>query len=115
MNRKFATEFLMKQFWDAHTGEHKKTFIWDTISSLAFSPDGKTLASGGVFSRQNSITPISLWDVKTRKKETFMGHTEWINGVLFSPDGETLASVSRDETILLWALVPLTNTANEKE
>ena len=104
------------RFWDAHTAEHKKTLIWDTISCLAFSSDGKMIASGGVFSRQNSITPISLWDVKTgRKKKTFMGHTEWICGVLFSPDGKTLASGSRDGTILLWDLIPFTNAASEEE
>ena len=80
------------------------------------SSDGKTLASGGVFSRQNSITPISLWDVKTgEQKKAFMGHTEWINGVLFSPDGETLASASRDGTILLWDLASPANATNEEE
>ena len=103
---------------DTLTGQHKQTFTGHSsgVRSVLFSPDGKTLASGGVFSRQNSITPISLWDVKTgQEKKTFMGHTEWINGVLFSPDGETLASASRDGTILLWDLVPLTNTANEEE
>lgn len=104
------------RFWDAHTGEYKKTLIWDTISCLALSPDGKMLASGGVFSRQNSITPISLWDVKTGKeKKTFMGHTDWINGVLFSPDGTTLASGSRDGTILLWNLTATTNAADTAE
>ena len=101
------------RFWDAHTGEHKKTFVWDTISCLALSSDGQMLASGGVFSRRNSITPISLWNVKTgAEKKTFMGHTEWINGVLFSPDGETLASASRDGTILLWDLTSATNVVD---
>jgi WD40 repeat protein len=98
------------RLWDAHTGEHKKTLVWDVISCLSMSPDGEMLASGGVFSRRNSITPISLWDVQTGKqKKTFMGHTKRINGVLFSPDGETLASASRDGTILLWDLTSVTN------
>lgn len=101
------------RFWDAHTGEYKKTLIWDTISCLALSSDGQMLASGGVFSRQNSITPVSLWDVKTgQEKKTFMGHTDWIHNVLFSPDGTTLASGSRDGTILLWDLTAIPNVVN---
>lgn len=101
------------RFWDTHTGEHKKTLIWDTISCLALSSDGQMLASGGVFSRQNSITPVSLWDVKTgQQKKTFMGHTDWIHNVLFSPDGTTLASGSRDGTILLWDLTAVPNTVD---
>ena len=101
---------------DTHTGETKSTLLWDVISSLSFSPDGQMLASGGVFSRQNSITPISLWDVKTgQEKKAFMGHTEWIYDVLFSADGKTLASASRDGTILLWDLVSLTNVTNDEE
>lgn len=101
------------RFWDAHTGEYKKTLIWDTISCLALSSDGQMLASGGVFSRQNSITPVSLWDVKTgQEKKTFMGHTDWIHNVLFSPDGTTLVSASRDGTILLWDLTAVPNVVN---
>jgi len=101
------------RFWDAHTGEYKKTLIWDTISCLALSSDGKMIASGGVFSRQNSITPVSLWDLKTgQEKKTFMGHTDWIHNVLFSPDGTTLASGSRDGTILLWDLTAVPNAVD---
>ena len=104
------------RFWDAHTGEQKKTFVWDTISCLAISPDGKTLAGGSVFSHGNATNAIRLWDIETgQEKETFMGHTGTIYDVSFSADGKTLASASRDGTILLWDLVPLTNAANEEE
>ena len=67
------------------------------VSSVAFSPDGTTLASG---SWDNTVR---LWDVLTGAHEkTFTGHTSWVSSVAFSPDGTTLASGSADDTIQLW-------------
>ena len=67
------------------------------VLSVAFSPDGKTLASG---SRDNTI---GLWEVSSgRLIRSFEGHGSGINSVAFSPDGKTLASGSDDETIKLW-------------
>ena len=91
------------RLWDANTFEHKRTLVWDTVSSLSFSPDGKTIAGGSVFSRKKPFRAIRLWNVKTGQvKMTFIGHTEHIFQVLFSPDGKTLATASRDGTIFLW-------------
>ena len=67
------------------------------VTSVSFSPDGKTLASG------NWDLTIKLWDVATGKEQaTHKSHTEWVRSVSFSPDGKTLASGSSDETIKLW-------------
>jgi WD40 repeat protein len=67
------------------------------VYSVAFSPDGKTLASG------NHDETIQLWDVKIGVVlRTLRGHTSWVRAVSFSPDGKTLASGSRDRTIKLW-------------
>lgn len=72
-----------------------------SIASLAFSPDGKTLACAG------SNGAIALLDMSTLQiKKSFSGHGVWVNSVAFSPDGRTLASGSEDGTILIWELDP---------
>ncbi|MCG9127836.1 WD40 repeat domain-containing protein [Candidatus Poribacteria bacterium] len=69
----------------------------DEQTSIAFSPDGKKLVSGG----DNKV--VNLWDVDTGKLlKTFIGHTQKINGVVFSPDGHTVASGSQDGTVRFW-------------
>ncbi len=68
-----------------------------TVSTVAFSPDGKTLASG---SRDNTIR---LWDVRLGQEfKVLTGHSGNVNSIAFSPDGKTLASGSEDNTIRLW-------------
>ena len=74
---------------------------YSVIESVAFSPDGKLLASGGI------DNTVRLWDVQKRK-EIFIrepGQSEWgsIFAVAFSPDGKILVSAG-SEGIHLWVV-----------
>ncbi|MFM8004552.1 MAG: WD40 repeat domain-containing protein, partial [Dolichospermum sp.] len=66
------------------------------IRSVAYSPDGQTLASGSV------DDTIKLWDVKTGNLlQTLSDHSSSVCSVAYSPDGQTQASGSDDKTIKL--------------
>jgi WD40 repeat protein/energy-coupling factor transporter ATP-binding protein EcfA2 len=79
----------LRAFLNGHTS---------SVESVAFSPDGKTLASGGY---DNTII---LWDVATRLPigQPLTGHTSSVQSVAFSPDGKTLAAGSWDSTLIMW-------------
>lgn len=69
----------------------------DRVISVAFSPDGKTLASGSF------DTLVKLWNVETGKElKTLRGHTAGVRSVTFSADGKTLASSGNDSVIKIW-------------
>jgi WD40 repeat protein len=64
---------------------------------VAFSRDGKSLASG------NNRGTVRLWDVESRRlRASLKGHTHLLGAVVFFPDGKTVATAGADTTIKLW-------------
>jgi WD40 repeat protein len=94
------------KLWDVSTGIELRTVKgqFDSLRSVAFSPDGKTLAIGiGDSAPGKEGGTIKLWDVSTdREMRILKGHTYTVEKVAFSPDGKTLASGSWDHTVRLW-------------
>ena len=111
------------RLWDAATGQHlrgltpRDRFGRERINSVAFSPDGSTLASAG---HSHLSAVIDLWDVTTGQYKStlsrnlfgpnfnpeiaFMAPTDYYS-VAFSPDGSTLASTGKSlpgDIIDLW-------------
>ena len=93
------------KLWDVATGKEQATLLLgDTggfgytggVNSVAYSPDGKTLAAA-------SVCTIKLWDAATGKElATLQGQAGMVSSVAFSPNGKTLAAVNADKTIKLW-------------
>lgn len=89
--------------WDPESGQLLRTLPGHSngVSSLAFSPDGRTLASG---SPDNAI---AVWDPKSGQLLRTLNASNGSSlkstySVAFSPDGRTLAAGSDDKTIKLW-------------
>ena len=85
--------------WEIATGSHIAALEGhrDRITSLSFSPDGKTLASASY------DETVKLWDVESGTLiSTFRGHSKVVFSQAFSPDGKILASGSLDGVVKLW-------------
>src|SRR5262249_59884765 len=76
---------------------HRLVVSRDPVYGLAVSPDGKTLATGGL------DRTIRLWDVTTGKQtRAWEGSVVSVSSVAFSPDGRTLASGNLNGGLRLW-------------
>jgi WD40 repeat protein len=83
--------------WDIFTGKEISRMISETtVSSLAFSPDGKYVVS------EISEDIARVWEASTGREVARMSETGSITSVAFSPDGRFVLSGSYDNTIGLW-------------
>jgi WD40 repeat protein len=86
-------------FWNPATGQQVATIRGHGkgVSEVAFSHDGKTIASAA------TDNTIKLWDVVSQRElRTLTGHIANIESMDFSPDGKLLASASDDGSTFLW-------------
>ena len=105
------------RLWDVAFGEIR---LWDvdtsrqiavmpapegSVTALAFSPDGKTLASGSSWGK------ILIWDLASQRLISVIGEGRWqssIDALVFAPDNITLASLAGG-TVHLWDITGRTN------
>lgn len=86
---------------NSNTTAGKLTGHSSEVRGLAFSPDGKLLATAG--GNPGQYGEIKLWDASTGKElRGWRGHRDNIFAIAFSPDGALLATCSYDRLIKLW-------------
>lgn len=84
--------------WDAATGELKFSPAWwdrSDVQSVAFSPDAKRLAAGG-------LQGVRVWAVATGKLEKEISTEGAVLALAFSPDGKELAAGAFTQYVHLW-------------
>src|SRR5262249_5971192 len=101
--------------WDTCTGRRVRSLYHPSgVWNVAFSPDGKRLASAGgsaVPWSKEGPGQVRIWDMNTGQELwTLEGHVRNVYGVSFSPDGKRLATASGDGTVKLWDGTPLAET-----
>ncbi|MDJ0900539.1 MAG: TIR domain-containing protein, partial [Xenococcus sp. MO_188.B8] len=90
--------FAIKEYnrLSGHNDANSKSGHNGAVLEVAFSPDGKLIASG------STDNTIKIWNRDGQLRETLTKHEGSVNAVAFSPDGQRIASASKDQTVKLW-------------
>jgi WD40 repeat protein len=92
-----GVELHRVNFTHAHLTHCTFTQTFGSILSVAFSPDGHLLATGGVNAE------VCVWQAETGQQLlACKGHSNWVLSVAFHPQGHLLASAGEDRTIRVW-------------
>ncbi|MSU34252.1 MAG: hypothetical protein EXS36_03910 [Pedosphaera sp.] len=110
------------KIWDIETNQEVVSFKAHPtfLFALAFSPDGKTLVTGGgdqkiyfwdiaALNPQAAVTGTLQSNPELRKMATLQGHLHEVWAVPFSPDGQSLVSGGKDGTTQFWSGTPRAN------
>jgi WD40 repeat protein len=100
--RRFGTgaleDVIKEDLGEPMPGARRGAGAQDGPYTLAFSPDGKTLATGG-----HGHDAVRIWEVSTGGvRARFAGHGGYVRALAFAPDGRRVATGSEDTTALVW-------------
>jgi WD40 repeat protein len=93
--------------WDLRTRRKLREIAGNvgTIWTIAFTPDGKTLAAG---THEGSV---KFWNMATLQEiTTLQTHLSIVSSIAFSPDGAYLMTASSDDSVMLWAAPSFSET-----
>jgi WD40 repeat protein len=102
--------------WDAQTGRRKPMPMKHVLGSVAFSPDGKVMATW----RQGSEEVILMDGLTGKTRKTIAVYPAWVSQIIFSPDSKMLAAAQECGLVTLWdaqtgAVLKKVNLAGEFE
>ncbi|WP_372367570.1 protein kinase [Candidatus Uabimicrobium sp. HlEnr_7] len=109
MNRDLVPRFANAVLWSVTDSKARHEFflymnkkrgdgIAHAVTSVDISPNNKLLAVG----RANTITPIIVINLKSKKEKVLKEHTQVVKHVKFSSDGRYLISIDKKGIILFW-------------